>query len=108
MRLPFGGNFVPNSRKIQGFFLFVRILPPNSSKDQKKRKSLHRDLVVSSIGIWDLLEQLATCSSKRPGRFLLVGGTESSLGRRYISTGKTLNLDGGTLTLHGGRVPPTL
>ena len=31
-----GGNFAVNSGKIQGFLLLVRILPPNSSEDQKK------------------------------------------------------------------------
>ena len=64
----FGENFAPNLEICQGFLLLVRILPPNSIEDRKQ--GLHRNLVVSFAGIWELS---ATFSSKRPRRFFLMG-----------------------------------
>ena len=72
MRQPFGKNFVPNTGKIYGLLLSVRIWLPKSSENQKW--GLHSNLVVSSAGIWELLEPSAPCSFKRSARFLLVGG----------------------------------
>ena len=70
MRKQFGGNFVQNSGKIQVVFCY-RFCPQIRVK--AKQKGLHRNLVVSSAGIWDLLELSATFSSKRQRRFLFFG-----------------------------------
>ena len=66
--------------------------------NKKKKKGRHRNLVLYSAGIWDLLVLTGIFSSDLPA-------LKSQWGMLNLDEG-TLNLDGGTLALDGGTRPP--